>query len=185
MENLSEKQKKFCEEYIIDFNATKAAIRAGYAENSARQQACEMLTKPNIQKYVALLQQEASRKAQITVDRILREIATIAFNDPRRAFSDKGNLLNIKEMPDDIAAAIQSIKITEEKKSRFDPDDESVSFIKEIKFWDKGKQLELLGRYQSLFNDKLNIGGQEDNPVVIKPAPELTPEQWAAAFKPK
>lgn len=59
---LNDKQKKFCNEYLIDLNATQAAIRAGYSEKTARSIANENLTKPDIQKYIQELQ-EGIKKA--------------------------------------------------------------------------------------------------------------------------
>jgi len=68
------KQKKFCKEYLIDLNATQAAIRAGYAKNSARQMASEMLTNANIQEYVQKLMDKRAKKAEITAENILNDI---------------------------------------------------------------------------------------------------------------
>jgi len=60
--DLSEKQKRFCEEYTVDFNGLQAAIRAGYSEKTANQQASRLLTKVNIQQYIKGLQEKLSKK---------------------------------------------------------------------------------------------------------------------------
>lgn len=78
---LTEKQKRFCEEYLIDLNATQAALRAGYKEKTARSIASENLTKPDIQKYLKELMAERSERTEITADNVLKELEKVAFAD--------------------------------------------------------------------------------------------------------
>lgn len=70
---LTDKQEAFCREYIIDFNATQAAIRAGYSENSARSVGSENLTKPDIQDFLAKLIQERNERTKIDADYVLKQ----------------------------------------------------------------------------------------------------------------
>lgn len=79
LSELNNKQESFCLEYIKDHNATQAAIRAGYSKKSARNIASVMLSKPNIKNRITELQFKAIQKTDITVDRILDEIKSIAF----------------------------------------------------------------------------------------------------------
>ena len=65
-EKLTDKQSRFCDEYMIDLNATQVAIRAGYSENTAKEIACENLTKPNIQERIHELQKEAQERNKIS-----------------------------------------------------------------------------------------------------------------------
>lgn len=67
---LTKKQESFCQEFVVDNNATQAAIRAGYSEKSARAMACENLTKPNIQAQIAILRAEGAKRNSTTVDLI-------------------------------------------------------------------------------------------------------------------
>lgn len=76
-ENLTPKQERFCQEYLIDLNATQAAIRAGYAEKTARNIACENLTKPNIQEYIQKLQEGIKKRNQISVDEIMQDLIEV------------------------------------------------------------------------------------------------------------
>lgn len=71
MGNLTDKQEAFCQEYVVDMNATQAAIRAGYKENTARSMACKMLTKVNIQERIAELKQERCQRTKIDADWVL------------------------------------------------------------------------------------------------------------------
>ena len=76
---LTQKQRRFCEEYLVDLNATQAAIRAGYAKRSASSIGHENRKKPKIQRYIIQTRQERNLRTQVTVDRIVMELAKITF----------------------------------------------------------------------------------------------------------
>lgn len=78
---MTEKVKIFCKEYIVDFNATQAAIRSGYSKKTAGSIGQENLTKPEIQKEIQKLIDERSNRTQITADKVLQELAKIGFSD--------------------------------------------------------------------------------------------------------
>ena len=75
---LTEKQQRFVDEYLIDLNATQAAIRAGYSVKTADAIGCENLTKPNIQQAIAEHMAERSRRTGVNQDRVVLELAKIA-----------------------------------------------------------------------------------------------------------
>lgn len=77
MAALTNKQKLFCEEYLVDLNATQAAIRAGYSKKTANRIACENLTKLDIQNYIAKLKQNRVERIQITQDEVLADLLEI------------------------------------------------------------------------------------------------------------
>ena len=76
---MTPKQQRFVEEYLVDLNATQAAFRAGYAARSARAIAAENLAKPNIQARITALKQARSERTQIDADRVVQELARVAF----------------------------------------------------------------------------------------------------------
>jgi len=76
---LTDKQKIFCKEYIKDFNATRAAIAAGYSKKTARNQGCENLSKPNIEKKINEMKAKRAERTQITADNVVKELAKIGF----------------------------------------------------------------------------------------------------------
>ena len=78
---LTDKQKRFCEEYLIDLNATQAAIRAGYSPKTAEQTASRLLRNVKVQEYIAKRQKELSRSTHITQERVIKELALIAFSN--------------------------------------------------------------------------------------------------------
>ena len=76
---MTNKQKRFCEEYLIDLNATQAALRTGYSEKTAASIASENLQKPEILGYIAKLRAEQSKRTGITADRVLEELSKLGF----------------------------------------------------------------------------------------------------------
>lgn len=150
--SLNAKQKTFCEEYLIDLNATQAAIRASYSSKTAKQIGSRLLTNVDIQDCIAELQKERSERTRISQDRVLKELAIIAFLDIRDAFDEDGNLLSIKDIPENVARAIGGLDITEMRKSRGETDEE---WLKRIKIIDKKGALELIGKHLAMFTDKI------------------------------
>jgi len=111
---LTPKQEQFCNEYLIDLNATQAAIRAGYSKKTATEQASRLLINVKVIEYLNGLRSNLQKKTEITQQRVLDEYAKIAFFDIRRIYNDDGSLLPIKDIDDDSAAAIAGIECFEE-----------------------------------------------------------------------
>ena len=76
-DKLTDKQEMFCKEYLVDLNATQAAIRAGYSEKTAKDIACENLAKPNLQQRIAELQAKRNERVLITADEVVRDIIEV------------------------------------------------------------------------------------------------------------
>lgn len=149
---LTPKQQKFCEEYLIDLNATQAAIRAGYSEDTAGSMGSENLKKPEIQEYLSQRQNELKTKTGITQERVLNELAKIAFFDMRNAYTVDGSLKSPKEFDDDAAGAISGIDIYEERVSDADSDEKIVvGTTKKIKLHDKIRALDALGKHLGIY----------------------------------
>lgn len=147
MAKLTAKQKKFVEEYLIDLNATQAAIRAGYSTESAKEIGCENLTKPNIKTEIDKAMAERSRRTGISQDRVLRELAKIAFVNP-------GDVINLNQATvksdakEEDLAAIASVKI------KNIPTEDGEITEREIKLCDKLKALDLLGKHLGIYDKK-------------------------------
>lgn len=146
---LNEKQKKFCEEYLIDLNATQAAIRAGYSSKTATEQASRLLTNVKVKKEIDKSMAERSRRTGINQDRVIQELARIAFVNPNNVIDVKNGSVKENASEDDLAC-IQSIKI---KKS---DTEKGLSEEKEVKLNDKMKALELLGKHLGIFKENIN-----------------------------
>lgn len=79
--SMTDKQKKFCDEYLIDLNATQAAIRAGYSKKTANRIASENLSKLDIQEYISAKKKELQKKNEIKLDDVVEALKTIGFAD--------------------------------------------------------------------------------------------------------
>uniref|UniRef100_UPI003FEE3DAB terminase small subunit n=1 Tax=Lachnospira eligens TaxID=39485 RepID=UPI003FEE3DAB len=167
---LTPKQKKFSDEYLIDLNATQAAIRAGYSEKTAYSIGIENLRKPEIKKYIEKRQKELSRSTDITQERVIKELALIAFSnatDYARVVEKKmkievnGVLVDaLDEDGNPIMYRTVEPVLTEELT---DDQKRVLAVIKkgrdglEVRPCSKEKALELLGRHLGMFKDKVEL----------------------------
>lgn len=156
---LTDKQRLFCKEYLVDLNATQAAIRAGYSEKTSHAIGQENLRKPIIQSYVQSLMDERSDRVQVSQDRVLQEYARLAFLDIRRLYDENGNLLHIKDLDDDTAAAISGLEIAREGGHKKEDDDGQSTYIHKYKLSDKKGALDSVARHLGMFNDSVALNG--------------------------
>jgi phage terminase small subunit len=159
MAELTPKQQLFVNEYLVDLNATQAAIRAGYSEKTAQQIGAENLLKPVIAAAIQSAMDKRSNKLEITADRVLEEIAKLAFFDPRKFFNADGSPIPIQDLDDDTAMALSGIDVLEEFEGS-GKDRVFVGYTKKFKLSDKKASLELLGRHLKLFTDKIEHSGK-------------------------
>lgn len=149
---LTPKQAMFVKEYLVDLNATQAAIRAGYSAKTASEQGTRLLGNVKIQAALGEIQQARGNRLEVTADRIEKELAKIAFAKVNGAVEWDALTAKLKssdELPDEVLATIQEISQT-------------AHGIK-IKQYDKLKALELLGRRHGMFVDKVEHSGTIKN----------------------
>lgn len=149
MAKLTDKQQWFVDEYLIDLNATQAAIRAGYSAKTADQQGSRLLANVKVKQAVAEKQAQRSKRTGVNQDRVVLELAKVAFAKMTDIVDSKGR---IKEdaSPDDLAC-IESIKYKES-------DNEYGGNVeREVKIASKLKALELLGKHLGMWSDKFNV----------------------------
>lgn len=175
---LTPKQQTFVREYLVDLNATQAAIRAGYSAKTAYSIGQENLNKPEIAEAIQKSMDERAERTEITADKVLKELAKIGFADIRRAVSwysqanvaaiddvegeiedgslrfavaNQVELVSSDEIDDDTAAAIAEISMTDKGALK-------------VKFHDKRAALVDLGRHLKLFTDKVDVNhGVQDS----------------------
>lgn len=111
---LTPRVARFVEEYLIDLNGAQAAIRAGYSSKTARVRAAQLLANANVQAAVTAGMAARSKRTEITQDMVLKELAKLAFSDPRKFFNDDGTLKHPKDLDDHTAAALAQFEVTEE-----------------------------------------------------------------------
>lgn len=177
---LTDKQALFVQEYLVDLNATQAAIRAGYSENCANEIGAENLSKPSIRDALQRAMDLRAERLQITQDRVLVELAKIGFADVRDLFTESGALLDPRSLNDSIAGAINSIEVVT-KSGGFETDDDGnrsaiVEYTHKIKLSDKKPALELMGKHLKLFADRVEHTGANGQPISIIKRTIVKPE---------
>lgn len=146
-ETLTDKQKAFCLEYLKDFNGTRAAIRAGYSENSANEIASENLAKPNVASYLNELKEKLNNDTENDIRKIIMELQLIAFGSLRDVSEWDAGGLSVRNSSELINGKDRLVSEISENRS------EKSTTVK-IKMHDKLKALELLGKYHKIFTDK-------------------------------
>ena len=152
---------RFVNEYLIDLNATQAAIRAGYSKKTAKVTGAENLTKPDIQAFLSERMKARERRTEITQDRVLAEYAKLAFLDPRRFYDEHGALKPVHLLDADVAAALVGVDVVDS----FDKESEAVTTTKKIKFVDKKGALDSVARHLGMFVDRREVSGPNGGPV--------------------
>ena len=184
---LTAKQQRFCDEYLIDLNATQAAIRAGYSEKTAQMQSSRLLSNVMVQKYLQKRKTERVERTEITQDMVLYELASIAFSNAadyaaiveRDAtiqcengavmplYDQDGNPVKYRTVE-----PVLTSELTEKQKR-------ALSVIKkgrdgfEVKPYDKIRALELLGKHLGMFTEKVEVTGDVNNPMAGLTTDEL------------
>ncbi len=149
-------QARFIDEYLVDLNGAQAAIRAGYSEKNAREQASRLLSKANIRAEIDRRKNERSERTAITADRILQELGRIALFDARKLLRDDGSPKPLNELDDDTAAVISGLDV-QESYDIVDGKKVFTGYIKKYKVSDKNVAITNAMRHLSLFNDKLKV----------------------------
>ena len=170
---LNPRQAVFCAEYITDFNATQAAIRAGYASKYAARVAYKMLLQPHIQEAVNREITARAKRTHITQDRVLRELAAVAFFDPRKLFAPDGSPLPINELDDATAAALGGLDVQEV----FEGSGENrvfVGYVKKYKVADKNAALSNAMKHLGMLKESLALSGPDGGPVEVNVKQAIT-----------
>lgn len=168
-DNLTAKEEQFCREYLVDLNATQAAIRAGYSERSAKQTAYRLLERDRVQARVKSLMDRRAQRTEITADRVLQEYAKLAFANQIDFFEvteDGRVVVDLARLTPDQAAAIQEIRqeattVVEQGDGEDGKDAHLLTLNTKVKLHDKKGALDSIARHLGMFNDKLQLGADK------------------------
>lgn len=153
---MTEKQERFVEEYLIDLNGAQAAIRAGFSPKTAAEQACRMLKRGQVKDAIDRAMAERSKRTGITQDRVLRELARLAFVNPADVMNLNEAIVMDEASIDDLAA-IASVKV------KTIPTEDGDIVEREVKLYDKNKSLDMLNRHLGIYNDKLEVKNEGED----------------------
>lgn len=163
---LNDKQEMFCREYLIDLNATQAAIRAGYSEKTAKETGYENLTKPHIQERISALQAARNERVDIDADYVLRRLAEIDQMDVLDILNDDGGIKPISEWPKVWRTTLSGLDINTSI-TNFD-EKTTENILKKIKWPDKVKNLELLGKHVNVQAFREKVQTEHSGEVSVK-----------------
>lgn len=169
---LTPKQQRFVDEYMVDCNGTQAAIRAGYSKRTANEQAAQLLAKLSIRKAIEERRQALSQEVQADLSRTVRELIYVAYADVGMLYDNEGRMLPIQDWPECVRRAVKSIKYIpvyqETGKVR-----KIVKYRLEPTFFDKNAALHMLMRHQGGYDED----NQQRRPnIVDEILSKLTPK---------
>lgn len=174
---LNARQQQFVDEYLVDLNATQAAIRAGYSAKTANVIASENLSKPNIAAAIQVAREKTASRLEVTRERVLAEYAKLAFVDPRAFYNADGSLKNVPDLDHDTAAALVGFEVDE---IHLDKDAPPIGQTKKIKWCDKKAALDSINRMMGWNQDKLKLQGDSEAPIEVKTRVVLVPAKQIA-----
>lgn len=172
------KQSVFIKEYLVDMNATQAAIRAGYSKKTANRIASELMSKPDIQQAVKAEMEARSRSTDLSIERVLLEYKRLALFDIRNLYKEDGSMKDIHDLDEDTAAALTSI----ESDDLYDMDGKKIGKVRKLKAADKRAALCDVMRHLGGF-EKDNAQQNGAKPIIIADIKDLTAEQKMKALQ--
>jgi len=164
--SLTPKQSAFVDEYLVDLNATQAAIRAGYSEKTAKEQGCQNLTKLNIVEAIAEAQAERSERTKIDADWVLTRLAAEAEADLADLYESDGTIKSIHDWPMVWRQGLVAGMDVDEIKVGSAP----IGSTKKIKISDRVKRLELIGKHVAVraFAERHEHTGKDGGPIDVR-----------------
>lgn len=164
---LTDKQEIFCREYLVDLNATQAAIRAGYSEKTANAQASRLLVNVNIQNKIQELKLNRNERVEVDADYVLKRLVDIDQMDVLEILTDAGDLKPVKDWPKVWRTTLSGLDVM----AMSSGEEGSEALLKKIKWPDKVKNLELLGKHVKVQAFKEQIEQKVEATHNIMPVP--------------
>lgn len=160
------RRRRFAAEYIIDFNKTAAAVRAGYSPRSAYSRGSALCKMPDVQRYIQEEQEERARRIHVDADRTLRELARVAFFDARKLFNPDGSPKPIHKLDDDTAAAVSGLDVQEVYEGS-GADRVFVGYVKKYRISDKNAALTNCLKHLGLLKETVVHTDPNGGPVAM------------------
>lgn len=177
---MSPKQARFVEEYLVDLNATQAALRAGYSPRTANEQGARLLANVSVQEAIQTAQKDRSKRTGITAERVLQELALIGFSDIGKILDMDGEsprLRPVNEITKLARRAIASVKV----RRYFEGGGEDAREVEvtEFKLWPKDAALTKLAQHLGLLVDRHEHTGKDGGPIRHATERDLTDDELA------
>lgn len=153
---MTPRQRRFISEYLIDHNASGAAVRSGFKGKRPDQAGYEWLRIPEIAQAIKDAETKLLASNELSASRILEEMRRVALSDIRGFFDDRGNLKPISALDAEQGACLASIEVLQRNLTTGDG---KVDTLHKIKTWDKIRALEMLGKHFALLTEKVDLRG--------------------------
>jgi len=154
---LTPKQQRFVAEYLVDLNATQAAIRAGYSPKTANEQGARLLAKASVTEAVQAGTAKQLQKLELTAEMVKARLATLAFQDVRKLFDEQGNLKPLHTLDDQAAAMVAGLEVV---KKNVAAGDGVVDTVHKVKIVDPVKPLEMLAKHFGVLIERVEHEGE-------------------------
>lgn len=166
---LTARQSRFVDEYLIDLNATQAAIRAGYSEKTAKSQGQRLLTNVDIESAIQQRMKDREQRTKIDADYVLQRLHAIDQLDIIDILDDAGNVRPVREWPKAWRQSITAADLQEMQTA------DVMTVVRKIKWPDKLKTLELIGKHVSVkaFEEEKDSGADDMAAALAKLAEGL------------
>jgi phage terminase small subunit len=151
---LTPKQARFVAEYLVDLNATQAAIRAGYSAESANVNGPRLLVNAGISEAIRIGKANQLAAADLSAARVLEELRRVALLDPGAFWHADGTLKAIVDLPPDVRSGLAGYEVVIKNVAAGDGQQDTVH---KIKFWDKVRSLEILAKHFGLLVEKIEL----------------------------
>lgn len=153
---MTPRQQRFIAEYLIDSNATQAAIRAGFSKRTAHSAGPRLLANVEVARAIAEDKKRIAERCDLTAARVLEELRRLAFCDPRSFFDAAGNLKPLAELTSEQGSALASFEVI---KKNAEAGDGIIDTVHKFKLWDKTRALEMVAKYFGLLTEKVEHSG--------------------------
>lgn len=156
---LTAKQQRFVGEFLLDLNGTQAAIRAGYSQRSAQEQASQMLAHPEIKAAIDAAKLKRSEELEVDAAWVLARLVDECDADLADIYTDAGGLKPLDEWPEIWRRGLVAGVETEELFEGVGDDRRQIGFVRKIKLSDRLRRLELIGKHVRVnaFQDQVAV----------------------------
>lgn len=162
-DTLTPRQRRFVEEYLLDLNATQAAIRAGYSERTANEQGARLLANVSVRQAIQEGQKERSERTHVQADAVLRDLATLCHSRVTDyVIDDEGNVTLSADAPPDAMRAVSSVKRRTLRRGK-----DLVEVVTELRLWSKPDAIRLALQHLGMLTNRVELAAAPQVTIFI------------------
>lgn len=176
---LNDRQQRFVDEYVIDHNATQAAIRAKYSKKTCGAKGHSLLKNVEISASIAEKEAKMQEEVGFSAKSVLKELSKLVHFDPKKLYDERGNLKEIRDLDDDTASALIGLEVIETKSGIYDELKTTRSRTKKLKWHDKNAAIVTAMRHFGMLKDKYEHTGANGADLIPKDDPVDTARRVA------